>query len=57
MWRELAKVIVVFVALAVFYALACWLTLKLIPWQLHWLKLMIPSLALATPHLADRIAH
>ncbi|TCN81492.1 hypothetical protein [Shewanella fodinae] len=50
MWRELAKVIAVFVALAVSYALAFWLTLKLIPWQLHWLKLMIPSLALATPH-------
>jgi hypothetical protein len=50
MWRELAKVVAVFVAIAVSCALAFWLTLKLIPWQLHWLKLMIPSLALATPH-------
>lgn len=50
MWREFTKVITVYIALAIVLILAFWLTLKLIPWQLHWLKLMIPSLALATPH-------
>ncbi|MCL1074225.1 hypothetical protein [Shewanella dokdonensis] len=39
-----------YIALAIALILALWLTLKLMPWELHWLKLMIPSFAIATPH-------